>query len=167
MAVVVGRDVHGRLSRMTGTTRSYGDEQADEFDDAADHGLVDPAVREAWGALLLPLVPRPGSDVADLGCGTGSFSLLLGSAGHRVTGLDFSERMVDIARAKADRTGHHETPERVPGSGARARVFAACPPAVPRTSCWCINRQEGSWIKCLTDRDTPNRPTTQRFDSEI
>jgi ubiquinone/menaquinone biosynthesis C-methylase UbiE len=90
---------------MTRDMRSYWDEQAEGFDDAADHGLVDPAVREAWEALLLPLVPGPGSDVADLGCGTGSLSLLLGGAGHRVRGLDFSERMVDIARAKAERTG--------------------------------------------------------------
>lgn len=90
---------------MISDTRSYWDEQAEGFDDAADHGLVDPAVREAWVALLLPLVPGPGSDVADPGCGTGSPSLLLGGAGHRVRVPGFSERIVDIARAKTERTG--------------------------------------------------------------
>ena len=90
---------------MTDAVRSYWDSQAETFDDEADHGLADPAVRGAWEALLLPLIPEPGSDVADLGCGTGSLSLLLGRAGHRVRGMDLSGNMVDIARAKAAAAG--------------------------------------------------------------
>jgi hypothetical protein len=35
------------------------DDHADAFDDAADHGLRDPAVREAWRSLLTPLLPEP------------------------------------------------------------------------------------------------------------
>ncbi|MFD5278138.1 hypothetical protein ACFWIX_11350 [Pseudarthrobacter sp. NPDC058362] len=72
---------------MSDAVRSYWDSQAGTFDAEADHGLLDPAVREAWAELLLPLMPGPGCDVADLGCGTGSLSLLLGEAGHHVWGV--------------------------------------------------------------------------------
>jgi ubiquinone/menaquinone biosynthesis C-methylase UbiE len=74
--------------------------QAADFDQEPDHGLADPATRRAWQELLLPLLPgRPGS-VADLGCGTGTLSLLLAEAGHQVHGLDFSPTMLDLARDK-------------------------------------------------------------------
>ena len=86
---------------MSDAIRDYWDGQAKEFDREADHGLLDPGVRRAWAELILPLIPLPGSEVADLGCGTGSLSLLLAEAGHRVRGLDLSGRMVDAARAKA------------------------------------------------------------------
>lgn len=39
--------------------------------------------------------------MADLGCGTGSLSVLLAEAGHDVHGLDLSSQMVEAARAKA------------------------------------------------------------------
>ena len=87
--------------RMIDATREYWDGQAADFDREADHGLLDPGVRQAWAALILPLIPLPGSEVADLGCGTGSLSLLLAEEGHRVRGLDLSGRMVEAARAKA------------------------------------------------------------------
>jgi SAM-dependent methyltransferase len=77
------------------------DEQAEAFDDAADHGLRDPLVRTAWAELLSTVLPPPAALVADLGCGTGSLSLLLATAGYHVTGVDFSVRMIAIAKAKA------------------------------------------------------------------
>lgn len=89
---------------MTADVRDYWDEQAASFDDEPDHGLRDPGVRAAWSALLLPLVP-PASRVADLGAGTGSLSVLLAQAGHRVTGVDLAPRMVAAARAKAVAAG--------------------------------------------------------------
>ena len=40
----------------------------------------------------------------DLGCGTGSLSLLAAERGHRVTGIDSAPRMLELARRKlADR----------------------------------------------------------------
>jgi 2-polyprenyl-3-methyl-5-hydroxy-6-metoxy-1,4-benzoquinol methylase len=64
------------------------DQQAATFDDEPDHGLRDPAVRDAWIALLTPVLPDPPASIVDLGCGTGSLSVLLAQAGHHVHGLD-------------------------------------------------------------------------------
>ncbi|WP_461056639.1 class I SAM-dependent methyltransferase [Streptomyces pseudoechinosporeus] len=76
------------------------DAESATFDEEPDHGLRDPAVREAWAARLRGWLPRGPSDVLDLGCGTGSLSLLASEQRHRVTGVDLSPRMVDLARAK-------------------------------------------------------------------
>ena len=78
----------------------YWDSGAAEFDDAPDHGLRDPAVRDAWAALLLPLLPPAPARVADLGCGTGTLTVLMALAGHLVAGLDLAPRMVALARDK-------------------------------------------------------------------
>jgi ubiquinone/menaquinone biosynthesis C-methylase UbiE len=87
------------------TSEDDWDAAADSFDDEPDHGLRDPAVRAAWRELLLSVLPPPPARVADLGCGTGSVSVLLAEAGYDVTGLDFSAAMVSAARAKAAAAG--------------------------------------------------------------
>jgi ubiquinone/menaquinone biosynthesis C-methylase UbiE len=81
------------------------DDLAATFDEAADHGLRDPVVREAWRRLLLPELPPAPALVADLGCGTGSLACLLAEEGHQVRGIDLAPRMVEAARAKAVRAG--------------------------------------------------------------
>jgi SAM-dependent methyltransferase len=78
------------------------DAEAAAFDEAADHGLRDAAVRAAWRSLLVSLLPPAPARVADLGCGTGTLSLLLAEEGHAVDGVDFSPAMVARAVAKAD-----------------------------------------------------------------
>lgn len=75
--------------------------EAVTFDEAADHGLADPACRAAWRDLLLEHLPEPPAKVADLGCGTGTLSLLLAEEGYAVDGVDFSPEMVRRAQAKA------------------------------------------------------------------
>ncbi|WP_217207450.1 bifunctional 2-polyprenyl-6-hydroxyphenol methylase/3-demethylubiquinol 3-O-methyltransferase UbiG [Streptomyces sp. AC550_RSS872] len=76
------------------------DAAAADFDDEPDHGLRDPEVRRAWASRLRSWLPERACDVLDLGCGTGSLSLLAAEQGHRVTGVDRSPVMVDLARAK-------------------------------------------------------------------
>ena len=82
------------------------DTEALTFDEEPDHGLRDPAVRDAWRALLLGVLPPAPARVADLGAGTGTLSLLLAEEGYAVDGVDFSPEMVARAQAKA---GHVAT----------------------------------------------------------
>jgi ubiquinone/menaquinone biosynthesis C-methylase UbiE len=76
------------------------DEWAATFDEEPDHGLRDPGVRRAWAGRLRGWLPERAGDVLDLGCGTGSMSLLASEQGHRVTGVDLSPAMVTLAREK-------------------------------------------------------------------
>lgn len=84
---------------------SFWDDAAASFDEEADHGLRDPAVRAAWAERLRAWLPAGPLDVLDLGCGTGSLSLLLAEQGHRPVGVDLSPRMVEQARRKLSAAG--------------------------------------------------------------
>jgi SAM-dependent methyltransferase len=86
------------------TAQSLWDAEAATFDDEPHHSLDDPLMRSVWWDVLEPVVPRPPSLVADLGCGTGSLSVLLAERGHAVIGVDLSPRMLDLARDKARRS---------------------------------------------------------------
>ena len=86
------------------TDAAYWDGQADTLDDEANHGLRDSQVRDAWRRLLLARLPLPPAAIADIGCGTGSLSVLLAGEGYAVTGLDYAPAMVNAARAKARAT---------------------------------------------------------------
>ena len=54
-----------------------------------------------WRRLAAEAVVRPGDRVLDACCGTGDLALACARTGGRVTGLDFSERMLERARRKA------------------------------------------------------------------
>ncbi len=86
-------------------TAGFWDSEASSFDDEADHGLRDPAVRDARRALLRSVLPAPPTDVVDVGCGTGSLAVLLAQAGYAVTGIDFSRAMLAAASRKAADAG--------------------------------------------------------------
>ena len=107
---------------MTEDAEQYWDAQAATFDEAPDHGLRDPGVRARWRAVLLSVLPPVPARIADLGCGTGSVTVLLAGEGYAVHGVDFSGAMVAAARAKAA------------GAGVAVRVDqgdAAFPPLAP------------------------------------
>ena len=64
-------------------------------------GNAEKEVEEILGLLALP----PGSTVEDLGCGRGRHAIPFARRGHQVTGVDLSEKMLAIARARARREG--------------------------------------------------------------
>lgn len=91
----------------TEETRAAWDAEAAGFDDEPDHGLRDPLIRAAWRDLLLAHLPPAPARVADLGCGTGTLSVLLAEEGYDVAGVDLSPEMIVRATAKA--AGHNAT----------------------------------------------------------
>ncbi|WP_026829028.1 class I SAM-dependent DNA methyltransferase [Exiguobacterium artemiae] len=58
-----------------------------------------------WVAWVLEQV-EPGKRIADIGCGTGTATLLLADH-YEVTGVDLSEEMLEIAQEKAMETNRH------------------------------------------------------------
>lgn len=56
---------------------------------------------QRWRRATARAVVRPGDRVLDAACGTGDLALAAAKAGATVTGLDFSERMLERARRKA------------------------------------------------------------------
>ncbi|MFB6825232.1 class I SAM-dependent methyltransferase [Streptomyces virginiae] len=93
------------MSEPTRTITAYWDAAAAAFDDEPDHGLRQEHTRAAWSRLLRSWLPDGPADVLDVGCGTGSLSLLAAEAGHRVTGVDLAPRMVVRAEAKLAAAG--------------------------------------------------------------
>lgn len=81
------------------------DEAAVTFDQEADHGLRDPNVLQAWTELLKAWMPPKKASVLDVGCGTGSLSLILARLGYTVTGIDISPQMLAQAQVKAKTAG--------------------------------------------------------------
>ncbi|SDC18121.1 class I SAM-dependent methyltransferase [Actinokineospora iranica] len=90
------------------TDSRFWDAQAATFDAEPDHGLLDAEVRAAWAEVLLPALPPAPARIADLGCGTGSVALLFAEAGHDVSGVDYSARMIDAAMAKTGAVAFHQ-----------------------------------------------------------
>src|SRR5271163_421573 len=68
----------------------------------ADYYDESPIVRGRVGdvAFYRNAVREHGDPVLELGCGTGRITLALAEAGHRVTGLDISERMLERCNQK-------------------------------------------------------------------
>lgn len=57
-------------------------------------------------ALVDALEPRPGERWLDLACGPGPVAELAAAAGARVTGIDLSPRLIEVARSRAAAAGH-------------------------------------------------------------
>ncbi|WP_030716486.1 class I SAM-dependent methyltransferase [Streptomyces sp. NRRL S-237] len=93
------------MSEPTHAITAYWDAAAAAFDEEPDHGLRQEHTRAAWARLLRSWLPGEPADVLDVGCGTGSLSLLLAESGHRVTGVDLAPRMVERAEAKLAAAG--------------------------------------------------------------
>jgi SAM-dependent methyltransferase len=69
------------------------------YEDAA------PSLLPAAKVLVDRAAPRHGEYLLDLGCGTGNVALMVAALGVRVTGIDPSERLLELAAAEAARRG--------------------------------------------------------------
>ncbi|GHC65258.1 class I SAM-dependent methyltransferase [Limoniibacter endophyticus] len=86
--------------------RAYWSERAATFDLSPGHEIFSEAERQAWQALILKhLGPGEGRRALDLASGTGVISHLMDDLGFQVTGLDWSEEMLALAREKAGKRG--------------------------------------------------------------
>ena len=82
-----------------GAVRKYWDYGSKFYDTAP--GLGSEAEKSVWrDELILEIGPEP-KKILDVGTGTGFMSLLLAEMGHRATGVDFSDMMLETARKKA------------------------------------------------------------------
>jgi SAM-dependent methyltransferase len=50
--------------------------------------------------VFIRLSPRPVASILSLGCGTGTYEILLAKQGYQLTGIDFSPQMLKIAQSK-------------------------------------------------------------------
>lgn len=87
-------------------------------------------------------------DVADIGCGAGTLSMVWAEGGHRVSGLDISAKLIDLARERA-RTGGIDV-EFFVGTAAHlpwpSRSMDAC--CVPE-----LLEHVPDWQRCLSEAD--------------
>lgn len=79
------------------------------------HDTPNPVVALDARHTVSHLDPRPGERILDAGCGTGRNIAALLDAGADVTGVDYSEGMLDVARAKhPDIAIHRASLDRLP-----------------------------------------------------
>lgn len=81
--------------------RSRWDVSSQKYDTHDGHGIKTLAERDAWKKAIEKALPGNGLDILDVGCGTGELSLVLSEMGHKVEGVDLSEKMLARAREKA------------------------------------------------------------------
>ncbi len=98
-------DISGNEKRLH-EVRQYWDNAAASFDNEPDHGLQESRVLQAWMELLRTWLPADKAVILDVGCGTGSLSVVVAGLGHQVVGLDVSPAMIARAQAKASALGH-------------------------------------------------------------
>ena len=73
---------------------------AGAFEDVAE------SIHDMHVTLVEALGPQPGDRWLDVGCGAGNLAELAAGGGARVTGIDLSPRLIDVARARAEAGGH-------------------------------------------------------------
>lgn len=86
--------------------REFWSERAATFDQSVGHEIFSEAERRGWHRLIRKhLGAGQGRPLLDLACGTAVISHLMNDMGFQVTGLDWSETMLEQARAKAKTRG--------------------------------------------------------------
>lgn len=81
------------------------DDSSKTYDTQHGHAVKSDEEANAWKEAFKEVFPKGKLNILDVGCGTGEISLLLASMGHKVTGLDLSEKMMEEGRIKAKKRG--------------------------------------------------------------
>src|SRR5204863_8264021 len=98
---IMNKDNPSTHEQQLDQSRQIWNSAAASFDSQPDHGLHDPVLLRAWTKLLRISLPSTRGTVLDIGCGTGSLSVVLAGLGYEVTGIDLSPEMISLANAKA------------------------------------------------------------------
>lgn len=86
--------------------KAYWSERAAAFDQSPGHEIFSEEERAGWHQLILRHVGEgKGRAALDLASGTGVVSHLMDDLGFKVTGIDWAEPMLELARAKAKTRG--------------------------------------------------------------
>ena len=72
---------------------------AGAFEEIAD------SISDVHAALVEVLRPQDGEKWLDVACGAGNVAELAAAAGAKVTGIDISPRLIDVAKARAESAG--------------------------------------------------------------
>ncbi|MEZ2126613.1 MULTISPECIES: class I SAM-dependent methyltransferase [unclassified Sinorhizobium] len=99
-------EITGHNYGLRDEIKAYWSARAETFDLSPGHEIFSEAERRAWHELILKHLGRgEGRRALDLASGTGVVSHLMDDLGYQVTGLDWSESMLERARAKAKQRG--------------------------------------------------------------
>jgi ubiquinone/menaquinone biosynthesis C-methylase UbiE len=85
------------------TQQAFDSVAADYDGPRGNNDLIQDIRREMWRCLDATF--SPGSSLIDLGCGTGLDAVRMAQLGHHVTATDWSPRMVERTRDRAEREG--------------------------------------------------------------
>lgn len=103
-------ETHGKNYNLRDEIKAYWSARAETFDLSPGHEIFSEDERQAWQALIgKHLGAGQGRKALDLASGTAVVSHLMDDAGFRVTGLDWSETMLALARTKAGQRGRDIT----------------------------------------------------------
>lgn len=80
--------------------RDYWSQRAATFDDSFSHRIEAGPELEAWKQFYMTLLSGRDLNVLELGSGTGEITKVLRELGHTITGIDFSEAMLERAKNK-------------------------------------------------------------------
>jgi ubiquinone/menaquinone biosynthesis C-methylase UbiE len=80
---------------------SYWSDHGPDYDAHPTSRLHMGGAAQRWQRVWASALPLAPADVLDVGTGTGQVAVHLWQLGHRVTGVDLADGMLDLARAKA------------------------------------------------------------------
>lgn len=103
-------DMHCKNYNLRDEIKAYWSARSATFDLSPGHEIFSEDERQAWQALIEKHLGKgEGRPALDLASGTAVVSHLMDDAGFRVTGLDWSEPMLERARTKAKQRGRDIT----------------------------------------------------------